>query len=214
MQLSYDPNRQQEGTAQAQSASTPAPVDQRQAMDDRPARRRQSAQRRRRAEFRDQVGFFPARKRRHADQEQHRQPSAARRPRRSRAAQPTVLPPPKRIDEQRIERAEQHRVAQATTSNTLLVSKSRFTRHQAEKRPPSPTFGARQAKRASEEPMTVDQEDQDEDAARRGSVAKACTEVSTPERTRKVPSKDSENAESAKRTVQFLKLPRFLGGGK
>ena len=44
---------------------------------------------------------------------------------------------------------------------------------------------------------------------RRGSVAKACTEVSTPERTRKVPSSDSEKAEIASSTVQFLKLPRF-----
>ena len=44
---------------------------------------------------------------------------------------------------------------------------------------------------------------------RRGSVAKACTEVSTPERTRKVPSSDSEKAAIASSTVQFLKLPRF-----
>jgi hypothetical protein len=44
---------------------------------------------------------------------------------------------------------------------------------------------------------------------RRGSVAKACTEVSTPERTRKVPSSDSENAAIASSTVQFLKAPRF-----
>ena len=44
---------------------------------------------------------------------------------------------------------------------------------------------------------------------RRGSVANACTDVSTPERTRKVPSKDSENAMMASSTVQFLKLPRF-----
>ena len=42
-----------------------------------------------------------------------------------------------------------------------------------------------------------------------GSVANACTEVSTPERTRKVPSSESEKAEIASRTVQFLKLPRF-----
>ena len=44
---------------------------------------------------------------------------------------------------------------------------------------------------------------------RAGSVAKACTEVSTPERTRKVPSSDSENATMASSTVQLLKLPRF-----
>ena len=42
-----------------------------------------------------------------------------------------------------------------------------------------------------------------------GSVAKACTEDSTPERTRKVPSSDSEKAMMASSTVQLLKLPRF-----
>ncbi len=44
---------------------------------------------------------------------------------------------------------------------------------------------------------------------RLGSVANACTEVSTPERTRNVPSRLSENAKIARSTVQFLKVPRF-----
>jgi hypothetical protein len=44
---------------------------------------------------------------------------------------------------------------------------------------------------------------------RAGSVAKACTEVSTPERTRKVPSRLSEKAAIASSTVQALKAPRF-----
>ena len=42
-----------------------------------------------------------------------------------------------------------------------------------------------------------------------GSVAKACTEVSTPERTRKVPISDSENARIASRMVQTLSALRF-----
>ncbi len=42
-----------------------------------------------------------------------------------------------------------------------------------------------------------------------GSVAKACTEVSTPERTRKVPSSDSEKAIMASNTVQILSASRF-----
>ena len=42
-----------------------------------------------------------------------------------------------------------------------------------------------------------------------GSVAKACTDVSTPERTRKVPSKLSEKVMIAKSTVQPLRLSRF-----
>ena len=42
-----------------------------------------------------------------------------------------------------------------------------------------------------------------------GSLANACTDDSTPERTRKVPSSESENAMMASSTVQFLKLSRF-----
>ena len=42
-----------------------------------------------------------------------------------------------------------------------------------------------------------------------GSVAKACTEVSTPERTRKVPSSESEKARIASRMVQLFSASRF-----
>ena len=42
-----------------------------------------------------------------------------------------------------------------------------------------------------------------------GSDAKAWTEVSTPERTRNVPSKESEKVEMASSTVQLLNEPRF-----
>src|SRR5437763_16947474 len=42
-----------------------------------------------------------------------------------------------------------------------------------------------------------------------GSTANACTEVSTPERTRNVPRSDRPNATIASSTVQLLKLPRF-----
>ncbi len=44
---------------------------------------------------------------------------------------------------------------------------------------------------------------------RAGSCAKACTEVSTPERTRKVPSSDSEKARMASSTVQLFSASRF-----
>ena len=44
---------------------------------------------------------------------------------------------------------------------------------------------------------------------RRGSTAKACTEVRTPERTRKVPTSDSEKARMASRMVQTLRASRF-----
>src|SRR5574343_1350549 len=98
-------------------------------------------------------------------------------------------------------------VAQATTSSTLLVSSS-DSRETKPKRPPRPTFGARAANSASDEPITATRKIRMK-MPRRGSVAKACTDVSTPERTRKVPSSDSEKAEIASNTVQFLKLPRF-----
>ena len=44
---------------------------------------------------------------------------------------------------------------------------------------------------------------------RSGSLAKACTEVSTPERTRKVPSRLSEKAMMASNTVQARNMLRF-----
>ena len=40
-------------------------------------------------------------------------------------------------------------------------------------------------------------------------MANACTEVSTPERTRNVPSSESENAQIASSTVHALNVPRF-----
>jgi hypothetical protein len=42
-----------------------------------------------------------------------------------------------------------------------------------------------------------------------GSVAKACTDVSTPDRTKKVPSKLKEKAIIARSNVQLLNVPRF-----
>ena len=42
-----------------------------------------------------------------------------------------------------------------------------------------------------------------------GSAAKECTEVNTPERTRKVPNKLRENARMASSSVQLLNTPRF-----
>src|SRR6266850_2592187 len=44
---------------------------------------------------------------------------------------------------------------------------------------------------------------------REGSLAKVCTEVSTPERTRKVPSSESEKVRIASRMVQTLSALRF-----
>ena len=97
--------------------------------------------------------------------------------------------------------------AQATASSTLFIS-SADSRDNVPNLPPRPTFGARHANSASDAPITTTRKAR-MNTPRRGSVAKACTDVSTPERTRKVPSSDSENEEIASSTVQLLKLPRF-----
>ncbi len=44
---------------------------------------------------------------------------------------------------------------------------------------------------------------------RRGSTAKACTDVRIPERTRNVPISESENARMASRTVHTFSASRF-----
>ena len=44
---------------------------------------------------------------------------------------------------------------------------------------------------------------------RRGSLAKACTDVSTPERTRNVPSSEKEKARIARKIVQTFSASRF-----
>ena len=97
--------------------------------------------------------------------------------------------------------------APATVSNTLLTSSS-DSRENIWNEPPRPTFGARQANSSKEAPTTMARKISTK-MPRFGSVAKACTDVSTPERTRKVPSSDSEKAMIASITVQFLKQPRF-----
>src|SRR5512137_369443 len=97
--------------------------------------------------------------------------------------------------------------AEATESSTLLVS-SMDSRETSSNLPPSPILGARQANSSSDAPMTTTRKERMK-MPRLGSVAKACTEVSTPERTRKVPSSDNENAAMASSTVQLLKAPRF-----
>src|SRR3546814_7733260 len=71
-------------------------------------------------------------------------------------------------------------------------------------------FEARRAQRVQQQRAADDdgEEDQDEQPARRA-AAKACTLVSTPERTRNVPRSDREKAAIASRTVQTRKLTRF-----
>src|SRR5690625_4818541 len=100
------------------------------------------------------------------------------------------------------------RTAPAATANRTLFTKRSDSRENSSNRPPKPTFGARIANRSKDEPTTT-AKSISRNTPRRGSVAKACTDVNTPERTRKAPNKESAKVLIASRTVQFLKLARF-----
>ena len=91
--------------------------------------------------------------------------------------------------------------------STLLTS-SEPSRDTGANTPPPESRGARQAKSSSDTP-TVSASKPRMNTPRVGSVAKACTEVITPERTRNVPRSESENAPIASSTVQLRNAPRF-----
>ena len=98
----------------------------------------------------------------------------------------------------------------ATTSSTLFAS-SNASRDAGANAPGTlakPNCGARHAYNARDTPITTAKKAR-MNAPRAGSVANACTLVSTPERTKKVPSNESEKAMMASNTVQLLKMPRF-----
>src|SRR3546814_4945637 len=69
-------------------------------------------------------------------------------------------------------------------------------------------FGARHAYSVNARPSTTARNVRMK-MPRAGSVANACTDTSTPERTRKVPSNDNANARIASSTVQALSWSRF-----
>ncbi len=98
-------------------------------------------------------------------------------------------------------------VAVATTSRMLLNS-----RNDSRDVNSKPAFdfssGARHAYSASAPPIMITRKARMK-MPRAGSAANECTETSTPERTRKVPSSDSENVRIASSSVQLLKRPRF-----
>src|ERR1035437_8575771 len=97
--------------------------------------------------------------------------------------------------------------AAAVVTNTLLTSNN-VSRDTNVNLPPDCTLPARTANKASEPPTTTARNSRIK-TPRLGSVAKAWTEVKTPERTRNVPSRLSENAMMASMMVQFLNRPRF-----
>ena len=97
-------------------------------------------------------------------------------------------------------------MAQATDSSRLL-STSAPSRLTGANNPPGWSAGARRAKRISEPPMVIPSSIR-MNMPRSGSVAKAWTEDSSPERTMKVPISDSENVRIASRMVQALSALR------
>ena len=104
-------------------------------------------------------------------------------------------------------------LAAATTSRMLLAS-SNDSRETSSKPPPSPTTSARAARTAAASRRSTIARKARMNMPRAGSVANACTDVSTPERTRNVPSSYSENATIASSTVQLLNSAALLGDGQ
>ena len=98
-------------------------------------------------------------------------------------------------------------VAHAVVKSRLLTT-SAPSRETGANNPPCLSIGARQAKRANEPQMNIARIARMK-TPRRGSLAKACTEVSTPERTRKVPSSEKEKARMARKIVQTFSASRF-----
>src|ERR1700722_8710816 len=98
-------------------------------------------------------------------------------------------------------------VAQPQDSSTLL-STSAPSREIGANSPPPCSAGARIAYSVSDPPIATINSSR-MNMPRCGSVANACTEVSTPDRTRKVPTRDSEKVMIASRMVHDFSVSRF-----
>jgi hypothetical protein len=104
-------------------------------------------------------------------------------------------------------RVPRNTVAQPQDNNRLLRTRAP-SREIGANRPPPFSVGARKAYRVSDPPIAVTSSSK-MNVPRSGSVAKACTEVKTPDRTRKVPTKDKEKVMIASRMVQAFRVSRF-----
>src|SRR5215472_2311477 len=98
-------------------------------------------------------------------------------------------------------------VAQAVVRKRLLNT-SAPSREIGANKPPCLRSGARQPYSAKAPPIKTIRIRRI-NTPRVGSVAKACTDVSTPERTRNVPINDSEKVRIDSRMVQTLRALRF-----
>ena len=98
-------------------------------------------------------------------------------------------------------------VAVITNRITLFTNKP-DSRETKENEPTERNLCARNANNNSEEPMTTNKKISI-NKPRPGSAANECTEVSTPERTKNVPSKLNEKPRIESNIVHVLKLARF-----
>ena len=96
----------------------------------------------------------------------------------------------------------------AATERKRLLSSRPPSRLSGANSPLSFSAGARTANKASEPPMAI-VSSINMKIPRAGSLAKACTELSTPERTRNVPIRLKEKAMMASSTVQIFRASRF-----
>ena len=96
----------------------------------------------------------------------------------------------------------------AAVVSSRLLSTSAPSRLTGANSPPPLSAGARQAKSASDPPTAITSSTRMK-RPRSGSTAKAWTEVRTPERTRKVPSRESPNVTIASSRVQLFSVSRF-----
>src|SRR5580700_1166090 len=101
-----------------------------------------------------------------------------------------------------------HSTSPATLTRITLFTSKKNSRENSWNPPGAYSFGARHAYRLSEPPMVITRNARIY-SPRVGSLAKECTDTSTPERTRKVPTRLKENAKIASSRVQLLKIPRF-----
>ena len=90
----------------------------------------------------------------------------------------------------------------------MLFSTSAPSREIGAKMPVAVITGARNANSSSEPPITSASSAR-MNTPRVGSLAKLCTELRMPERTRNVPHSDSENVPMASRMVQIFSASRF-----
>jgi hypothetical protein len=98
--------------------------------------------------------------------------------------------------------------AAAAEARSKLFSTNAPSREMGANRPPGLSSPARKAKSVSAPPMKNVKMARMK-MPRVGSEAKACTEVRTPDRTRKVPSRDKEKVRMARSTVHTLSASRF-----